>query len=66
MTNVFLFIIFFYSNIIEEVKIQLTSESEHVSAIEPENSISHCNAKFVENLDGGSSKDAGTTCADSE
>ena len=48
------------------MKIQLTSKSEHVSAIEPENSISHCNAKFVENLDEGSSKDAGNTCADSE
>jgi len=48
------------------VKIQLTSESEHVSATELENLISHCNAKFEENLDVGILKDARNTCANSE
>jgi hypothetical protein len=50
MTNIFLFIIIFYSNIIEKIKIQLTFESEHVSAIEPENSISHCNSNIIEKM----------------
>jgi len=48
------------------VKIQLTPESEHVSATELENSISHCNAKFDENLDVGILEDARNTCVDSE
>ena len=66
MTNVFLFIFFFNSNIIEEVKIQLTSESEQVSTTEHEKSISHCDVKFDENLDVGILEDARNTCVDSE